>query len=207
MPEEEQPVGAYYTLRRWRPEVAEMDVLMVLHDDDGAAGGSHTGGHASRWAARAAVGDTVALWGPRTAYEPPEGTEHWVLVADETGLPAVAVIIEQLPEGATAHVLAEVASADEHQDLPERDGVTVTWLHRDGAEAGTTSLLADSGTAAPALRPPDLRLGWWREPDDDRRASPRPRRAWTRPRRGVPRRVLAPLDDHRGRHRQLTHRG
>ena len=156
MPDEDKPVGGYYTLRRWRPEVAELDVLMVLHDDHGsdAPGDAPAGGHASRWAARAAVGDKVALWGPRTAYDPPEGTEHWVLVADETGLPAVAVIIEQLPEGATAHVLAEVAEEAERQDLPERDGVTVTWLHRDGAAPGTTSLLADAARELPPFDRP-----------------------------------------------------
>ena len=151
MPDEDKPVGNYYTVRRWRPEAAEIDVLMVLHDDHGD---SDTGGHASRWAARAQVGDKVALWGPRTAYDPPAGTEHWVLVADETGLPAVAVIIEQLPEGATAHVLAEVADAAEHQELPERDGVTVTWLHRDGAAPGTTSLLADAARELPTFDRP-----------------------------------------------------
>ncbi len=59
---EERPVGAYYTVRRWRPDAAELDMLFVLHGDDG---------HASRWAARAKRGDEVALWGPRTAYHPP----------------------------------------------------------------------------------------------------------------------------------------
>jgi NADPH-dependent ferric siderophore reductase len=33
--------------------------------------------------------------------------------------------------------------------LPERPGVTVTWLHRDGAAPGTTTLLADAARALP----------------------------------------------------------
>ena len=135
MAEEDKPVGAYYTLRRWRPEALELDILMVLHGDTGPA---------SRWAGRAAVGDPVALWGPRTAYHPPAGTDRLVLVADETGLPAVAVILEQLPAGWTAEVLAEVDGAAERHELPTGPGITTTWLHRDGAEAGTTSLLADA---------------------------------------------------------------
>ena len=48
---------------------------------------------------RARPGDPVALWGPRTAYAPPAGTDWYLLVADETGLPAVAAILESLPEG------------------------------------------------------------------------------------------------------------
>ena len=134
MPEEDKPVGAYYTLRRWRPDTCELDILMVLHGDAGPA---------SAWAMRAEPGETVALWGPRTAYHPPDGSEHLVLVADETGLPAVAVILEQMPPGTTAHVVAEVDNGTEHQALPSSPDIEVTWLHRHGAEAGTTSLVGD----------------------------------------------------------------
>jgi NADPH-dependent ferric siderophore reductase len=140
MEEADQPVGAYYTLRRWRPEVAELDILMVLHGDAGPA---------SAWAGRAQPGDQVALWGPRTAYHPPEGTDRFLLVADETGLPAVAVILEHLPEGATAQVVAEVDSHAERHELRESPAIDVIWVHRDGAEAGTTTLLADAVRALP----------------------------------------------------------
>lgn len=145
MPVEDQPVGAYYTLRGWRPEVAELDILMVLHDDLGHVG------HASAWGSRAAVGDKVALWGPRTAFHPPEGTDRLLLVADETGLPAIAGILGWLPEGMPATVVAEVANVDDHQPLPDRSEAEVVWLHRDGAEAGTTSLLVDAVRELPAF--------------------------------------------------------
>jgi NADPH-dependent ferric siderophore reductase len=128
MPESERPVGAYYTLRRWRPEQQELDMLCVLHGDTGPA---------SAWAAQAKPGDPVALWGPRTAYEPPADTDWYLLVADETGLPAVAAIIESLPPGTPVRVVAEADNPDERQELPEARGVEVTWLYRDGAPAGT----------------------------------------------------------------------
>lgn len=148
MPPDEQPVGAYYTLRRWRPAAAELDVLMVLHGDHSDGDHDHSG-HASSWAARAQVGDPVAIWGPRTAFHPPPDTDHLVLVADETGLPAVAGILEWLPDHMSATVLAEVADADEHQDLPDGERIAVQWMHRDGAPAGTTTLLADAARALP----------------------------------------------------------
>lgn len=138
MPVEVQPVGAYYTLRHWRPEAAELDIWMVLHGE-----GEHTG-PASEWAARAQVGDPVALWGPRTAFRPPEGTDRLVLVGDETALPAIAGIIDWMPDAMSATVIAEVASPAEQQELPARADVTVTWLHRGGAPAGTTTLLVDA---------------------------------------------------------------
>lgn len=137
MPVEDRPVGAYYTVRRWRPEVAELDVLMVLHGD------AHPG-PASSWAARAQVGDPVALWGPRTSFHPPEGTDRLLLVADETGLPAVAGILEQAAPDLPITVIAEAASADERQALPDRPNTEVRWQFRDGAEAGTTTLLVDA---------------------------------------------------------------
>ena len=140
MAEDERPVGGYYTVRAWRPEVAEMDVLMVLHGD---------AGHASAWAARAAVGDPVALWGPRTTWHPPEDTDRYLLVADETGLPAVSVIIESLPAGTPITVVAEAWSREERPELPDQDGVQVVWCDRDGAEPGTTTLLIDAVRALP----------------------------------------------------------
>jgi len=143
MPEEERPVGAYYTVRRWRPEVAEMDVWMVLHGDDGPA---------SAWAARAQVGDRVALWGPRSAFVPPAGTDRLLLVADETGLPAVAAILEQRPAGQPAHVIAEVEDEAHQPPLPLDDAVTVEWVHRRGAAPGTTTLLLDAVVALPPLQ-------------------------------------------------------
>jgi NADPH-dependent ferric siderophore reductase len=142
-PEDRRPFGAYYTVRRWHADRHEVEMLFVLHGDDGALGS---------WAARAQVGDPVALWGPRTAFEPPAGTDRYLLVADETGLPGVAAIIDSLPPGVPVTVVAEVADEDNHQELPDRPGVDVTWLHRDGAEPGTTTehLLR----AVRALRPP-----------------------------------------------------
>lgn len=135
MPEAERPVGAYYTLRGWRPGVAELDVWMVLHDDPG---------HAAGWALRASPGDPVALWGPRTAFAPPDGTDRYLLVADETGLPAVAGILEWVPADVPVHVVAEAADPAAWPALPAHPSATVTWLDRSGAPPGRTSLLADA---------------------------------------------------------------
>lgn len=135
MPEDERPVGAYYTLRAWRPEVAELDMLFVLHGDTGPA---------SAWAARATPGDPVALWGPREAYEPPAGTDWHLLVADDTGLPAVATILESLPAGSRAVVVAEVDNPAEDQPLRSGVGIDVHWQYRNGEAPGTTTTLIDA---------------------------------------------------------------
>jgi len=128
MPDEERPVGAYYTVRAWRPDVAELDMLFVLHEPAGPA---------SAWAAQARRGDPVALWGPREAFEPPAGTAGYVLVADDTGLPAVAAILEWLPAEVPVVVVAEVDHPGERLVLPERPRTEVHWTYREGAGPGT----------------------------------------------------------------------
>lgn len=149
MPEDERPVGAYYTLRRWRPEAREIDVWAVRHEGAGPAG---------RWFEEVTPGAPAALWGPRTAFEPPPDTDGYLLVADETGLPAVAVILESLPAGVPIVVLAEADSPATRPPLPEHPTATVHWLHREGAAPGTTTLLGD---AARTVNPPGARPYVW----------------------------------------------
>jgi NADPH-dependent ferric siderophore reductase len=155
MSEADRPVGAYYTVRHHRPARAEIDIDVVLHGD-GVSDGGGVMGPASAWARSAQPGDPVALWGPRTTFTPPQGrdgTAWYLLVADETGLPATAAIVDWLPTGAVAHVLIEVPDVAEEQPLFAGPGMRVHWLHRDGAPPGTTTALVD------AVRALDLPAG------------------------------------------------
>lgn len=138
MAADERPIGAYYTVRRWRPEPCELDLVVVLHGD----------GDGAYWAEHVAPGDPVALWGPRRVYEPQEGTERFVLVGDETGVHAIAAILELLGPDARADVVVE---CDEPLDtlLPaQRPGVSVTWALRDEHAAlhgsGRDAVLVDA---------------------------------------------------------------
>jgi iron complex transport system ATP-binding protein len=141
-----------YTSRTVRPEDAEVDVDFVLHGDEGPA---------SRWANRAAVGDEVILCGPNrlvdgpyggTGFKPAEGTERFLLVADETAVPAALAILEGLPRTATGAALLEVPHTDDALPVHAPAGVQVRWLPREGAPVG--ALLA------PAVRQlVDLWLG------------------------------------------------
>ena len=64
MPTDDRPVGAYYTLREWRPESAELDMLFVLHDPAGRGG---------EWA-RGPTRRPGGAWGPRETFNPPPAT-------------------------------------------------------------------------------------------------------------------------------------
>ena len=69
------------------------------------------------------------------------GFDYFLLGADETALPAAARLLEELPRDARVRAFFEVADAGEEQRIDAPDGAEITWLHRDGAEAGTTALL------------------------------------------------------------------
>ncbi|MFE3021077.1 SIP domain-containing protein [Streptomyces sp. NPDC059256] len=134
-------VSRTYTVRRWDPVAGELDVDFVRHGV----------GPASSWAYRVQPGERVQIAGPKSSSLHPEGVD-WTLVAgDETALPAIGRWLEEWPTGARGQVFIEVGRPEHRQDLPVPDGVTLTWLSRDGAAPGTTTLLFDAMRKAP----------WW----------------------------------------------
>jgi NADPH-dependent ferric siderophore reductase len=130
-----------YTVRGWDPETPALAIDFYLHGDAGLA---------SRWATNVRAGDTIGFAGPRTHWTAAPRSDWSLLVADETGLPALAAILETLPAGHRAIAIVEVDDAGERQDLDSAAEVDVLWVHRDGRPPGTTSLLADA-VAAVAL--------------------------------------------------------
>jgi NADPH-dependent ferric siderophore reductase len=135
-----RPVIRNYTVRAFRPESLELDVDFVVHGTDGVA---------APWAASAQPGAEVALIDQGCGWNPVPA-ERVLLVADESGLPAVAGILRDLPRGARGDAIIELFDAGDRQDVDAPDGVTVHWVVRDaGAAPGAAAL--------PALR--DLDLG------------------------------------------------
>jgi NADPH-dependent ferric siderophore reductase len=67
-----------------------------------------------------------------------------LLVADETGLPALAAIVETLPAGHPVIALIEVTDAEDELPLEGPAALDVRWLHRGTAAPGSTTLIADA---------------------------------------------------------------
>ncbi|MDN6259301.1 MAG: siderophore-interacting protein [Corynebacterium sp.] len=113
---------------------ATIDLDVVVHEPAGLASG---------WARDAVVGDEVLWWGPTEAWHLPEQTRELVLVADETGLPAVAEILAVCPDEVRTHVLALV---DDERDEPylattgQEQQAQLTWIHR-GPAAGVVPMV------------------------------------------------------------------
>lgn len=108
-----------YTVRTVDPAAGTVDIDFVVHD----------GGLAASWAQRAQVGDVVGLNSPTGLYEPPADLQWQILLADATGLPAVARLVEQTPPGVRTRVLIEVEHPSHQQELTLGAGTEVAWIH------------------------------------------------------------------------------
>jgi len=127
-----------YTPRYWSVAEGWIELDFVLHGD----------GPASGWAAAAAPGKTLVIGGPRGSVVVPMTFGWHLLVGDETALPAIGRRIEELPEGAKVVAIIEVDNPAEEQGFATKADLDLTYLHRNGAPAGTTGLLLDAVTAA-----------------------------------------------------------
>ncbi|MBM5461110.1 siderophore-interacting protein [Pseudomonas sp. P66] len=115
-----RPTMREYTPRRIDLAAGEMDIDFVLHGD----------GPASTWAAQAEVGQVLNIAGPRSSMVVPDIFDSYVLIGDETAIPAIARRLEELP--ATRKVLAviEIEDAEEQQPLQSQAHLEVVWVER-----------------------------------------------------------------------------
>ncbi|MBG4120781.1 siderophore-interacting protein [Pseudomonas aeruginosa] len=128
-----RPPMRTYTIRALRAEQEEVDVEFVLHGENGPA---------SAWATHARIGDRLQLAAPNRQYgddpggyewTPPAGVRHILLIADETALPAVAGILEELAgeaEPPVVEAFLEVPGEADILDLPAIPGARLHWLPR-----------------------------------------------------------------------------
>lgn len=125
-----------YTVRHLDPEAGEMDIDFVKHGDEGLASG---------WAEHARPGDVIAAAGAGGVVAPP--ADWYLIVGDETALPAIGRMLEHMHEDATGVAVIEIADEHERQELRRPAGVEIRWVHRDGVPAGTTTRLFEVATA------------------------------------------------------------
>ena len=127
-----------YTIRdvRGSGEQTTFVVDMVLHLEGDLVGPGST------WASQAVPGDRIVVLAPRRGFPyggieftPAPGADL-LLVGDETAVPAVCTVLEQLPDDARGAVFLEVPVAGDVQDVRRPAGVTVTWLARAGRPLG-----------------------------------------------------------------------
>ncbi|UVL60573.1 siderophore-interacting protein [Pseudomonas sp. B21-032] len=115
-----RPTMREYTPRRIDLAGGEMDIDFVLHGD----------GPASTWAAQAQVGQVLNMAGPRASLVVPDIFDSYLLVGDETAIPAIARRLEKLPAGRKVLAVIEIENAQEQQALASAAQVEVIWVLR-----------------------------------------------------------------------------
>ncbi|MGH8258320.1 MAG: siderophore-interacting protein [Steroidobacteraceae bacterium] len=117
----ERPLIRTYTPRRFDPQTGELDVEFVIHGE----------GPASAWASQADAGQSLTIAGPGRSYAVDPSADWYLLIGDDTAIPALCTILEALPATVKALALIEVADAAEEHALETRSANTeIRWLHR-----------------------------------------------------------------------------
>ena len=138
-----------YTIRDVRGSGPQTTLVvdMVLHLEGDLVGPGST------WASRAAVGDRIVLMAPRRGF-PYGGIEFTpfpgadlLLVGDETAVPAICTVLEQLPADATGTAFLEVPVAGDVQASVGEDTRTTLQYY-----ASWTAISAKPA-APPAVKP------------------------------------------------------
>lgn len=133
-----EPARRHYTIRKLDGAGRTLHVDFVLHGDASVA---------MRWLAQARTGDRIVAFGPRGRNVLHEGADWRLFVADETGLPAVAGMIEALPKDAVANAFVEVFEEIDRQSIISEARVDMVWTPRGGPPRPPSSLLIDAVAA------------------------------------------------------------
>ena len=90
----------------------------------------HEAGPATQWAIDAAPGDSLIIGGPRGSNVIAPVFDWWLLIGDETALPAIGRRAEELPSGTQVITLAGVLDQAEEQVFDAKAQVESHWIHR-----------------------------------------------------------------------------
>lgn len=123
---QDKPVARDYTPRYFDADQGTLSIDFVLHDT----------GYATSWAKQAQVGQQLGIGGPRGSMIQPLAFDHYVLIGDDTAIPAIARRLEQLLVHSHAHVWIEVDSEQDQIALMTAAQAQIHWIYRNGQEVG-----------------------------------------------------------------------
>lgn len=120
-----EPERRDYTPRSFDREARTLTIDFAVHD----------AGPATRWAIQAEPGDVMEIAGPRGSAVISSTFDWWLLIGDETALPAIGRRIEELPAGTHIISIVTVVSADEEQGFATGAHHEALWVHRPAEKA------------------------------------------------------------------------
>lgn len=107
-----------YTPRYFSQERGELVLDFAIHE----------AGPATQWAIHAKPGDQLEIAGPRGSRLIIGDVPHWVLIGDETALPAIGRRIEEAGQEESITAFITVAGERERQSLETRAKTDIIWI-------------------------------------------------------------------------------
>lgn len=120
----------------------------------------HDGGFTCEWAKTNPVGQIVGIMGPGGGWFPE--ADNLLIAGDETAVPAIARILEQLPRSAQGQAIILVGGPKDVQPIEAPAGYRVTWLFRQAGDDLVAATKAASGA--------DFASRWFAAHQDEARA-------------------------------------
>ena len=115
-----------FTPRRFDRPARSLAIDFALHAD----------GPAIRWARAARPGSSLRIGGPRGSTIIPTDFDWWLLVGDESALPAIGRRVEELPAGSIVTTIVAISSPAEEQRFETAARHEAIWVHRPIEDAG-----------------------------------------------------------------------
>lgn len=122
-----------YTPRRYDVQTGSLVIDFALHD----------AGPATHWAANAKVGDELQIGGPRGSAVISADVKRWLLIGDETALPAIGRRIEEAAADEVITSLVAITGPEERQVFETRATLNALWAYRPLAAGNDAAALLD----------------------------------------------------------------
>ncbi|EGE55218.1 UNVERIFIED_ORG: NADPH-dependent ferric siderophore reductase [Rhizobium esperanzae] len=120
-----------YTPRRYDNAERRLTIDFALHE----------AGPITQWALGARPGDRLEIGGPRGSAVVSASVKRWLLIGDETALPAIGRRIEESGAGTMITMIAAVAGPVEEQAFETRADLHLHWAHRPLSQATDAAAL------------------------------------------------------------------
>lgn len=114
------PVKRDYTPRHYDADRRTLTLDFAVHDQ----------GPATQWALTAKAGDSLKIGGPRGSQVITGDIDHWLLIGDESALPAIARRVDELATDARATTVVCLPVAEDAQSLVNPGRIDSHWLPR-----------------------------------------------------------------------------
>ena len=140
-----EPNRRDYTPRAFDAALGTLTIDFALHDS----------GPATAWALGAGVGDRIEIGGPRGSILVADDFDWYLLIGDETALPAIGRWVESRRPGVPVKTIAVIDGDADRQDFATRADWDATWVVRSGGQGGDAALLRAAVAVCGPLPPGD----------------------------------------------------